>query len=73
MAMEGVQIFLLGTALLVPFRALDTHVGLLTMIQILVGLGSCLFTVCRQLAIMAMVTHQEIAVVMAILGLSGVD
>ncbi|KAJ5419886.1 uncharacterized protein N7487_003436 [Penicillium crustosum] len=70
-AMAGVPIFLLGTALLVPFRAPDTHVGLLTMIQILVGLGSCLFTVCGQLAIMAMVTHQEIAVVIAIWGLFG--
>ncbi|KAJ5799105.1 uncharacterized protein N7518_001173 [Penicillium psychrosexuale] len=70
-AMAGVPIFCLGTALLVPFRAPDTHVGLLTMIQILVGLGSCLFTVCGQIAIMAMVTHQEIAVVMAIWGLFG--
>lgn len=70
-AMAGVPIFLLGTALLVPFRAPDTHVGLLTMIQILVGLGSCLFTVCGQLAIMAMVTHQEVAVVIAIWGLFG--
>ncbi|KAJ5359847.1 Major facilitator superfamily domain general substrate transporter [Penicillium concentricum] len=70
-AMAGVPIFLLGTALLVPFRAPDTHVGLLTMIQILVGLGSCLFTVCGQLAIMAPVTHQEIAVVNAVWGLFG--
>ncbi|KAJ5772783.1 Major facilitator superfamily domain general substrate transporter [Penicillium paradoxum] len=70
-AMAGVPIFLLGTALLVPFRAPDTHVGLLTMVQILVGLGSCLFAVCGQLAVMATVTHQEIAVVMAIWGLFG--
>ncbi|KXG51688.1 Major facilitator superfamily domain, general substrate transporter [Penicillium griseofulvum] len=70
-AMAGIPIFLLGTALLVPFRAPDTHVGILTMIQILVGLGSCLFTVCGQLAIMATVTHQEIAVVNAVWGLFG--
>ncbi|CAI7639978.1 unnamed protein product [Penicillium glandicola] len=70
-AMAGVPIFLLGTALLVPFRAPSTHVGLLTLIQILVGLGSCLFAVCGQLAVMAVVTHQEVAVVMAIWGLFG--
>lgn len=69
--MAGVPIFLLGTALLVPFRSPGTHVGLLTMTQILVGLGSCLFTVCGQLAVMATVTHQEIAVVLAIWGLFG--
>ncbi|KJK68655.1 hypothetical protein P875_00075811 [Aspergillus parasiticus SU-1] len=32
------------------------------MTQILVGLGTCIFTVCGQLAIMAPVTHQEIVV-----------
>ncbi|KAJ5549709.1 Major facilitator superfamily domain general substrate transporter [Penicillium sp. DV-2018c] len=70
-AMAGVPIFLLGTALLIPFRTPETHVGLLTMVQILVGLGTCLFTVCGQLAVMASVRHQDIAVVMAIWGLFG--
>ncbi|KAJ6190075.1 hypothetical protein N7519_000096 [Penicillium mononematosum] len=70
-AMAGIPIFLLGTALLIPFRAPDTHVGLLTMVQILVGLGSCMFTVCGQIAVMAIVTHQEVAVVIAIWGLFG--
>ncbi|KAJ5129170.1 Major facilitator superfamily domain general substrate transporter [Penicillium bovifimosum] len=70
-AMAGVPIFLLGTALLIPFRTPDTHVGLLTMVQILVGLGTCLFTVCGQIAVMASVRHQDIAVVMAIWGLFG--
>lgn len=69
--MAGIPIFLLGTALLIPFRAPDTHVGLLTMVQILVGLGSCIFTVCGQIAVMAIVTHQEVAVVIAIWGLFG--
>ncbi|CAG8128411.1 unnamed protein product [Penicillium salamii] len=69
--MAGIPIFLLGSALLIPFREPSTHVGILTMTQILVGLGTCLFTVCGQLAIMAMVTHQEVAVVIAIWGLFG--
>ncbi|KAB8234512.1 major facilitator superfamily domain-containing protein [Aspergillus alliaceus] len=67
----GIPILLLGTALLIPFRQPSTHVGILTMTQILVGLGTCIFSVCGQLAIMAPVTHQEIAVVVAIWGLFG--
>lgn len=70
-AMAGVPIFILGTALLIPFRQPDTHVGLLTMTQVLVGLGSCIFSVCGHLAVMAVVTHQEIAVVSAVWGLFG--
>ncbi|KAB8217921.1 hypothetical protein BDV33DRAFT_205851 [Aspergillus novoparasiticus] len=62
---------LLGTALLIPFRQPTTHVGILTMTQILVGLGTCIFTVCGQLVTMAPVTHQEIAIVVAIWGLFG--
>ena len=69
--MAGIPIFLLGTALLIPFRQPDTHVGLITMTQILVGLGSCIFSTCGHLAIMAVVTHQEIAVVSAVWGLFG--
>ncbi|OQE26842.1 hypothetical protein PENSTE_c005G08780 [Penicillium steckii] len=70
-SMAGIPIFLLGTALLIPFRQPDTHVGLITMTQILVGLGSCIFSTCGHLAIMAVVTHQEIAVVSAVWGLFG--
>ncbi|CAG7930650.1 unnamed protein product [Penicillium olsonii] len=70
-AISGIPILLLGTALLVPFRQPATHVGILTMTQILTGLGTCIFSVCAQLAVMTMVTHQEVAVVMAIYGLFG--
>lgn len=62
---------LLGTALLIPLRQPSTHVGLLVMTQLLVGIGSSFFTTCGQLAIMAPVTHQEIAVVLAIWGMFG--
>ncbi|KAL4890283.1 major facilitator superfamily domain-containing protein [Aspergillus ambiguus] len=67
----GIPLVLLGTALLIPFRQPDTHVGVLVMTQILVGLGTCIFVVCGQLAIMAPVTHQEIAAVIAVWGLFG--
>ncbi|KAJ5999782.1 hypothetical protein N7481_000191 [Penicillium waksmanii] len=70
-SMAGIPIFLLGTALLIPFRRPDTHVGLITLTQVLVGVGSCIFSTCGQLAVMAVVSHQEIAVVTAVWGLFG--
>ncbi|EOO02487.1 putative siderophore iron transporter mirb protein [Phaeoacremonium minimum UCRPA7] len=70
-AYAGVPFLLLGTALLIPFRTPSTHVGLITMTQIMCGIGSGLFAACGQLAVMAPVTHQEVAVVLAIWGLFG--
>lgn len=64
-------IFLIGTALLLPFRTPNTSVGLVAFTQILVGLGSGIFATCVQLAIMVPITHQEIAAVLAIQGLFG--
>lgn len=62
---------LLGTGLLIPFRQPSTHIGLVTMTQVLIGLGAALFTTCGQLAIMAPISHQEIAVVIGIWGMFG--
>ena len=70
-AYVGVPFMLLGTGLLIPLRQPDTHVGLLVMTQIFVGFGACLFTICGQLAVMVPITHQEVAVVLAIWGLFG--
>lgn len=70
-AYAGVPFLLLGTALLIPFRSPDTSVGILVMTQFFCGLGSGLFATCGQLAVMAPVSHQQIAVVMAIWGLFG--
>ena len=62
---------LLGTALLIPFRTPDTHWGLVTMTQVFVGVGTALFAICGQLAVMATVSHQEVAVVIAVWGMFG--
>ncbi|KAL4931028.1 major facilitator superfamily domain-containing protein [Aspergillus undulatus] len=70
-AYAGVPIMLLGTALIIPFRAPSTNPGVLALTQILVGLGSGFFTVASSIAIMAPVTHQYIAVVNALGGLFG--
>ncbi|KAK4105646.1 siderophore iron transporter-like protein mirB [Parathielavia hyrcaniae] len=70
-AMTGVPITLLGTCLLIPFRQPDSPVGVLALTQVLVGLGTGIFATCGQLAVMAPVTHQQIAVVNALWGLFG--
>jgi MFS family permease len=67
----GIPFVVLGTALLIPLRQPSTHVGLLAMCQIFMGIGTGIFATCGQLAIMASVSHQEIAVVNAIWGLFG--
>ena len=56
---------------MIPFRAPGVNVGLVALTQILIGLASAVLTTCVQLAVMVPVTHQEIAVVLAILGLFG--
>jgi MFS family permease len=70
-AYTGVPIVMLGTALLIPFRTPSTSPGVLAFTQVLVGLGTGIFSTCAQLAIMAPVTHQEIAAVNALWGLFG--
>lgn len=69
--MAGVPLMLLGTALLIPFRTPDTHIALIVLTQCLVGVGTGLFAACGQLAIMVPVSHQEVAVVIAIWGFFG--
>ncbi|KAH7093400.1 major facilitator superfamily domain-containing protein [Paraphoma chrysanthemicola] len=70
-AYTGAPIVLLGTALLIPFRAPSTAPGVLAITQVLVGLGTGIFATCAQLAVMVPVTHQEIAAVLALWGLFG--
>ncbi|KAJ8115506.1 hypothetical protein OPT61_g2873 [Boeremia exigua] len=70
-AMTGAPITLLGTCLLIPYRTPDTSLGVLAVTQFLVGLGTGIFATCGQLAVMAPVTHQQIASVNALWGLFG--
>lgn len=70
-AYTGVPIVVLGTALLIPLRTPSTNPGVIAFTQVLVGLGTGIFTTCAQLAVMAPVTHQEIAAVLALWGLFG--
>jgi hypothetical protein len=70
-ACAGIPFVVLGTALLIPLRTPSTHVGLLVMCQLFNGIGTGIFATCGQLAVMAAVTHQEIAVATALWGMFG--
>lgn len=62
---------ILGTALLIYFRHPHTDVGYLVMCQIFNGIATGIWALCAQMAIMASVSHQEIAVALAMWGLFG--
>ncbi|KDN70834.1 putative major facilitator superfamily transporter [Colletotrichum sublineola] len=70
-AIAGVPICVLGTALLIHFRTPSTSIGYLVMCQIFNGVASGIFNTCAQIAIMSSVTHQEIAIALALYGLFG--
>ncbi|KAI0008341.1 MFS general substrate transporter [Xylariaceae sp. FL0662B] len=70
-AVAGIPIFVLGTVLLIHFRKPDTYVGYLVMCQVLNGAATELWLLAGQLAIFASVTHQEVAVGLALFGLFG--
>ncbi|KAI0541088.1 siderochrome-iron transporter MirB [Xylaria digitata] len=67
----GVPFATLGTVLLIHFRTPGTHVGYLVMCQVFNGISSEIWALTSQLAIMARVTHQEIAVSLALWRLFG--
>lgn len=62
---------ILGTALLLKFRTPGSHVGYLVMCQLFNGVYSGVWSLTAQLAIMAVVGHQELAVAIALYGLFG--
>ncbi|KAG9252929.1 major facilitator superfamily domain-containing protein [Emericellopsis atlantica] len=70
-AYVGVPIMLLGTALIIPLREPDTNPGVLAFTQILVGFGAGIFATTAQIAVMAPVSHQYLAVTTALQGLFG--
>ncbi|KAK0727592.1 major facilitator superfamily transporter [Lasiosphaeria miniovina] len=67
----GIPFVLLGTGLLIHFRTPSTSVGFLVMCQFFNGLGTSFIATCGQLAVMAAVTHQEVAIALAFFNLCG--
>jgi hypothetical protein len=69
--MGAMPVAILGTALLIKFRTPSSHVGYLVMCQIFNGFYSGVWSLTSQLAIMATVGHQELAVAIALWQLFG--
>lgn len=70
-AIAGIPFSILGTALLIYFRHPHTEAGYLVMCQIFNGVATGIWALAAQLAIMASIGHQEVAVALAIWGLFG--
>ncbi|THX77769.1 major facilitator superfamily transporter [Aureobasidium pullulans] len=62
----GVPLSVLGVGLMVAFRQPDVNIGFIVMCQIFIALGGGTTVICQQVAVMAAVSHQEVAVALAI-------
>lgn len=62
----GVPLSVLGVGLMVAFRQPDINIGFIVMCQIFIALGGGTTVICQQVAVMAAVSHQEVAVALAI-------
>ncbi|CZS74155.1 unnamed protein product [Fusarium graminearum] len=70
-AVFGIPWCVLGTALLIHFRQPGNDIGYLVMCQVFHGVCGGIWAMCGPLAIMTQVTHQEIAVVLALYSMFG--
>jgi hypothetical protein len=62
----GVPLTILGVALMLHFRQPDTNVGYIVMCQIFIAVAGGCLVICEQIAAMAAVSHQYVAMVLAI-------
>ncbi|RDA85686.1 hypothetical protein CP532_4642 [Ophiocordyceps camponoti-leonardi (nom. inval.)] len=65
----GVPVTMLGVGLMIHFRQPHTHIGWVIMCQVLISLAGGTITICEQTAVMAVITHQHVAVVLAVLSM----
>ena len=67
----GLPLMLLGVGLMIQFRQPDSPIGYIVMTQIFVALAGGPIVVSGEMAMMAPLEHQQIAVILAILDLFG--
>jgi MFS family permease len=65
----GVPFTILGVGLMLKFRQPDVNVGYIVMCQIFIAFAGGTIVICEQTAAMAVVSHQYVAVVIAIEGM----
>ncbi|EEP79682.1 predicted protein [Uncinocarpus reesii 1704] len=69
LALAAIPLQILGVGLMIFCRRPGTHVGFVILCQILIALSGGTLVICEQIAIMAAVSHSQVAVVLAMLGL----
>ncbi|KAH8839333.1 hypothetical protein MCOR27_011676 [Pyricularia oryzae] len=69
-AMSAVPVALLSTGLLIHFRTPDTYIGYVIMCQVLKACANGTIIICEQLAVMSVVSHNQVAVMLALIGLA---
>ncbi|KAI5272570.1 hypothetical protein E4T47_04182 [Aureobasidium subglaciale] len=67
----GLPLIILGTGLLIHFRRTNTGIGYIVMCQIFIGLAQGIIVVADEIAALAAVSHQHIAVTLATIGIFG--
>lgn len=70
-AVSGIPWCVLGTALLIHFRQPGEKIGYLVMCQVFHGVCGGIWAMCGPLAIMTSVSHQELAVALALYSMFG--
>ena len=65
----GIPLSILGIGLMIKFRQPDGYIGYIVMCQILISFAAGTIIICDEIALMAAASHQQIAVVLAVLGL----
>ncbi|TDZ21535.1 MFS siderochrome iron transporter 1 [Colletotrichum orbiculare MAFF 240422] len=69
-ACAAIPVACLSTGLLIHFRTPDTYIGYVIMCQILKAVSAGTIIICEQLAVMAVVKHNEVSVMLALIGLA---
>ncbi|KAI5252079.1 hypothetical protein E4T42_03730 [Aureobasidium subglaciale] len=70
-ANASLPLIILGTGLLMHFRRANTDIGYIVMCQIFIGLAQGIIIVADEIAALATVSHQHIAVTLATIGIFG--
>jgi len=65
----GVPLYILATGLMIHFRQSHVDIGYIVMCQIFIAFAGGTLVICEQLAVMAVSKHQNVAAVLAVLGL----
>lgn len=65
----GAPLMILGVALMIQFRQPGVEVGYIVMCQIFISIAGGTLVICQQMAVMAAVTHQHVAVVLAMIAM----